>query len=117
MSRNKNWSLLRQNKSKNIRRVSNILDCQHVHNVQIQSHNVGHRYNEMEYEHVNMLKIQNVLNLSDGKTSSTLSKYFNILDRSFKSACFFNALLQTKVSNSSQKQQLRGGNVGRRKKS
>ena len=31
------------------------------------------------YEHVNMFKIQNVWSLSDGKTSSTSSRYFNSL--------------------------------------
>ena len=67
MSRNQNWSLLRQNKSKSIWRISNTLDLQHVHmfkfNPQLR---VGHMYHGIEYEHVNMLKIQSVWNLSDG---------------------------------------------------
>ena len=69
--------LLRQNNSKSIWRVSNILDLQHVHvfkfNPQL---HVGHIYSGIDYEHVNMLKIQNVWNLSDGYRSFTLWKYF-----------------------------------------
>ena len=57
------WSLLRQNKSKNIWQVSNILDLQHIHMLC-----VGHLYRGIEYIHVNMLKIQNVWNLSDGQS-------------------------------------------------
>ena len=66
MSRNQNWYLLRQNKSKSIWQISNTLDLQHVHmfkfNPQLR---VGHMYHGIKYKHVNMLKIQSVWNLSD----------------------------------------------------
>ena len=66
MSRNQNWSLLRQNNSKSIWRVSTFLDLKHIQmfkfNPQLR---VGHRYHVIDYEHVNMLKIQGVWNSSD----------------------------------------------------
>ena len=61
MIRNRNWSLLRQNKSKNILRVSNILDLHDFHMFKFNPQLcVGHRYHGIEYENVNMLKIQNI---------------------------------------------------------
>ena len=63
MSRNQNWSLFRQNKSKSIWRVSNILDLRHVHMFKFNSQlYVACRYHGIEYENVNILTIQNVWN-------------------------------------------------------
>ena len=70
---------LKQNKAKSIWQFKNILDLQHVHmfifNPQL---HVGHRYSGIEYEHVNMLEIQNVWNSSDGKTSSASLIFFKL---------------------------------------
>jgi hypothetical protein len=61
MSRNQNWSLLRQNKSKSIWQISITLDLQQVHMFKFNPQLcVGHRYHGSEYEHVNMLKIVKV---------------------------------------------------------
>ena len=67
MHRNQNWSLLRQINSKSIWQISNTLDFQHVHMFKFNSQiRVGHMHHGIEYDHVNMLKIQSVWNLSDG---------------------------------------------------
>ena len=58
---------------------------------------------------VNMLKIEHIWNLLDGKTSSTSSKYFKSLERATKGCAFFKAKFQTKVSNLLQEHQLRNG--------
>ena len=61
MSRNQNWCLLRQNKSKSFRRTSNTLDLQHVYMFKLNPQScVGHMYHGIEYKPVNMLKIQSV---------------------------------------------------------
>ena len=88
MSRNQNWSSLRQNNSKSNWQVSNILDLQHVHRFKFNPYlPVGHRYHGIDYEYVNMLRIQNVWNSSDGKSSSTLRKYFKPLARLIMRCC------------------------------
>ena len=65
----------------------------------------------IKYEHLNMLKILNVRNLSDGKTSLKSPKNSNPLTDLSNMSAFVNAYFQTKVSNSLQEQQVRSGNV------
>ena len=88
MGRNQNWSLLRQNNSKSILRVSNILDLQHIQRFKLNPYiRVGHKYHGIDFDHLNMLKVQNVYNSSDGKSSSKLWKYFKPLARLIKRCC------------------------------
>ena len=108
MSRNQNWSLLRQNKSKSIWRFLNILDLQHVHTFQFNPQlRIGYRYHGIDYEHVNMLKIQNVWKASDGIVKNMLSP----CQTNYEVWQGTNTQIVTPISNWPQQQQLPAGAV------
>ena len=95
MSRNQNWSFLRQNITKSIGWVSSLLDLLYSQKTKTNPGSVfATGILGLSLFPVNILKIEQASNLSDGKTSLTSSKYVKSLERVIKRWCLFQSLVQ-----------------------